>query len=102
MIIAVDFDGTLCTDKYPCIGEPNLKLLDMLRFMQSAYQYKIILWTCRTGAYLREAVEWCDRHGLVFDAVNANLPEIQKQWGGDTRKVFADIYIDDKMKPPVW
>ena len=26
-IIAVDFDGTLCENKYPDIGEPNMDLL---------------------------------------------------------------------------
>ena len=30
-IIAVDFDGTLCTDCYPEIGEPNDFLIAMLK-----------------------------------------------------------------------
>ena len=30
MIIAVDFDGTLCEHQYPEIGEPNLKLINIL------------------------------------------------------------------------
>ena len=34
--------------------------------------------------------------GLVFDAVNEPLPEQIKQWGNDTRKIYADYYIDDK------
>lgn len=29
-IIAVDFDGTLCENKYPEIGEPNMELIDFL------------------------------------------------------------------------
>ena len=29
-IIAVDFDGTLCENKYPKIGEPNKELIEQL------------------------------------------------------------------------
>lgn len=42
------------------------------------------------------AVEWCRLQGLVFDAVNEPLPEQIKRWGNDTRKIYADYYIDDK------
>lgn len=57
---------------------------------------KIILWTCRVGERLQEAVEWCKQYGLEFDAVNENLPETIEYWDGESRKVFADVYIDDK------
>ena len=30
MIIAVDFDGTLCENDYPRIGRPNTKLINHL------------------------------------------------------------------------
>ena len=32
---------------------------------------------------------------------NENLKEIQEKWGGDTRKVFCDFYIDDKNLLPI-
>ena len=57
---------------------------------------QIILWTSRAGADLENAVEWCRLQGLVFDAVNEPLPEQIKRWGNDTRKIYADYYIDDK------
>lgn len=95
MIIAVDFDGTLCENKYPLAGEPNTPLLDALRSLKKDFGAEIILWTCRTGKELDFAVEWCKSRGLIFDAVNENLPRIIKQFGGDNRKVFAHIYIDD-------
>ena len=94
-IIAVDFDGTLCENKYPNIGEPNEELINYLK-RRRAEGDKIILWTCRSTDLLREAVLWCYSYGLVFDAVNENLPEIIESFGSDTRKIFADIYIDDK------
>ena len=37
----------------------------------------------------------------IYDAVNENLPEIIERYGGDSRKIFADIYIDDRMKEPM-
>lgn len=95
MIIAVDFDGTLCEDKYPEIGKPNKIMIQVIQRAKDSGD-KIILWTCRNGEALDKAAEWCKQQGLEFDAINENLPEIQEKWGGDTRKVWADVYIDDK------
>ena len=95
MIIAVDFDGTLCENKYPLAGEPNTPLLDALRSLKKNDKAEIILWTCRVGKNLDFAVQWCREHGLEFDAVNENLPRIIKEFGGDNRKIFANTYIDD-------
>jgi 2-hydroxy-3-keto-5-methylthiopentenyl-1-phosphate phosphatase len=95
MIIAVDFDGTLCENDWPEIGEPNEELIDNLKQYQRK-GVKIILWTCRVGNLLDYALSWCQTRGLIFDAVNENLPEIIEKFGSDTRKVYADIYIDDR------
>lgn len=94
-IIAVDFDGTLCENKYPEIGKPNGVLIDALK-LRKDNGAKIILWTCRVGDQLEQAIDWCQDHGLTFDAVNQNLPEIVESFGGDCRKVFAHEYIDDR------
>lgn len=95
-IIAVDFDGTLCENKYPEIGKTRQEIVDNLIFEKFIMNSKIILWTCRTGKQLEEAVEWCKKQGLYFDAVNENLPEIVEAFGGDNRKICADEYWDDK------
>lgn len=94
-IIAVDFDGTLCEDKYPEIGEANRNLIEYL-IPARHYGCKLILWTSRSGDRLKEAVEWCKQQGLIFDAINENLPESIERFGGDSRKIFADQYIDDR------
>lgn len=94
-IYAVDFDGTLCESAFPGIGSPNMALIGHL-IKRRKQGNKIILWTCRVEERLKEAVEWCRSYGLEFDAVNKNLPEMIEQWGGESRKVFADVYIDDK------
>lgn len=94
-ILAVDFDGTLVSDKYPEIGGLNHTLVAFLNSAKSE-GVKLILWTCRNGEQLDQAVKFCADNGITFDAVNENLPEVQAIYGGDTRKVFADKYIDDK------
>ena len=95
-IIAVDFDGTLCENKWPEIGEPNTNLIGYLIEMRKSFGAKIILWTCRVGEMLDKAVNWCSEHGLEFDAVNENLPHMVERFGGNARKIFANMYIDDR------
>ena len=34
--------------------------------------------------------------GLKFDAVNENLPSTIDYFMNDTRKIYADVYVDDK------
>jgi hypothetical protein len=94
MIIAVDFDGTLCDFCFPHIGEPNKELIrDLIQAKRDGHY--LILWTCRTGEHLHEAVAWCAKHGLEFDRVNENLEEHIARYGGDSRKIFYHRLIDD-------
>lgn len=95
-IIAVDFDGCLCQNKFPDIGPPNYPVIDELINRQIDDGCKIILWTCRRSEQLEEALVWCKNRGLRFDAVNENLPEIIEMFGGDCRKVYAHEYWDDR------
>lgn len=98
-IAAIDFDGTLVEDKFPEIGDINVRLFNTCRMLKN-HGVKLILWSSRNGTQLQHAVDFCKEHGLEFDAVNENLPEVKQYYGGgDTRKVFADIYIDDKAVP---
>lgn len=94
-IIAVDFDGTLCKNRYPDIGEPIQEVIDKL-LEEQRNGAKLILWTCRCDKELTDAVEWCARHGIIFDAVNDHLPEMKEAFGNNTRKIFAHQYWDDR------
>ena len=94
-IIAVDFDGTLVDDNYPYIGGIKWNVWRKLEEARNNGA-KIVLWTCRDGVYLHEAVEFCKSNGLGFDSVNENLREVQELFNNDTRKVYADEYWDDK------
>lgn len=105
-IIAVDFDGTLVSNKFPDIGEPNEDLINFLIYLRQTQGIKLILWTSRNwsdayGDQLEQAVEFCYAKGLEFDAINENIQEVQDLTGEDTRKVYADIYIDDKSVPAI-
>lgn len=42
-IYAVDFDGALCDNKWPEIGEPNTELIGYLIMMQKMMGARIIL-----------------------------------------------------------
>lgn len=99
-IIAVDFDGTLCTFAWPGIGEPRKGVIEYIKRQKEKYGAKLILWTCREGRELEEAVAWCKEQGLIFDAVNDNIPENIELYGINNRKVFAHEYIDDKSISP--
>lgn len=90
MIIAVDYDGTLSID-----GKPNVQLLNRLRFEQSRGAI-VILWTCRCGESLIDAVNQLKQWAFTPNYVNANCPQAIKAFGHDSRKVYADVYIDDK------
>ena len=90
VIIAVDYDGTLLIG-----GELNLPLIQRIRQSQRKGAV-VILWTCREGQRLREAVAELRKAGLIPNLVNDNAPEIVRRLGYNPRKVLADIYIDDK------
>lgn len=94
-VFAVDFDGTLCKNAWPEIGEPHDEMIAAVKRLRQV-GHKIILWTCREGDDLIEALSWCAEQGLFFDAVNDNLEENKEFFGGNSRKIVADFYIDDK------
>ena len=90
MIIAVDFDGTLQKE-----GKTNTALFQRLIHAQRNGDI-IILWSCRTGNSLMEAVKISAEQGLRFNFVNENCPAVVRRFGTNPRKVYADLYIDDK------
>ena len=95
MVIAVDFDGTIVKHRYPRIGEEIPFAIETLKLLQQE-QHRLILWSVREGKLLDEAVEWCKNRGLEFYAVNKDYPEEQKDHQGFSRKLKADLFIDDR------
>jgi hydroxymethylpyrimidine pyrophosphatase-like HAD family hydrolase len=95
MKIAVDFDGTIVEHKYPKIGKLMPFAIETLIELQKQ-GYQLILWTYRAGKYLDEAVEFCKERGLEFYAVNKNNPDEILDETNTSRKIYADLYIDDR------
>lgn len=94
LIIAIDFDGTIVEHRYPFIGKIRPFAFETMEALQIK-GHRLILWSHRAGAKLEEAVKFCRSHGIEFYAVNKNFPE--EIWEGtDSRKILADIYIDDR------
>ena len=102
MIIAVDFDGTIVKHKYPVIGKEIPFAIETLRLLQEK-GHKLILWTYRHGKELEKAVDFCEKRGLIFHAINNNF-EGEEFDNSYSRKIYADIYIDDRnlMGIPEW
>ena len=99
MIIAVDFDGVLVQSAFPKIGEPDHEMVDLVRLLIQKPDVEVVLWTSRVDQPLEDAVAWCERMGLTFDAINDNAPSNKRKFGklypNGTRKVYAVYYLDD-------
>ena len=95
MIIAVDFDGTIVEHKYPKIGNEIPFAIETLKKLQED-RHRLILWSVREGELLEEAVNYCKKRGLEFYAVNTNYPEETGAHEHFSRKLKADLFIDDR------
>lgn len=95
-IIAVDFDGTIAKTRFPYIVSqiPESNLIIKWRKLG----HKVVLWTCREGEVLEQALQFCHEQGISFDGVNVN---VQTKYDDDPRKISADHYIDDKCPMPI-
>lgn len=94
-VIAVDFDNTIAKTRYPEIIELIPETIDFL-YKAKENGATIILWTCREGMVLEDAVRWCKMNNVPIDLINQNAPDRTEFWGNDSRKIGADLYIDDK------
>jgi len=95
MKIAVDFDGTIVEHRFPEIGKPRPMAFEVLKALKKD-GHKLILWSNREGKRLEEAVEFCKANGVEFYAVNSEFPQAGWTGSGVSRKIVADVYIDDK------
>jgi hypothetical protein len=95
MIIAVDFDGTLHTGEYPETGAPAPYAIETMKRLKSDGHY-LIIWSCRQGKCLVDMVNWLIEKNIPFDRINSNHPDNVVRHGYESRKVYADVYIDDR------
>ena len=85
-IIGVDFDGTLAISKgtYPKITGEIPEVIEYVKGEQ-ANGAQLILITMREDKELEDAVAWCKERGLVFDAINDNLPLLKEFFENNTQ-----------------
>jgi len=100
-IVAIDFDGTIYADGYPDIEEGHFvkDAIDSIKIIQNA-GWRTVLWTCREGDYLKDARQVLNDEGIYMDGYNENIltqEELDEFGFKDTRKIGADVYIDDKI-----
>ena len=93
MIIAIDFDGTIVHDRFPEVGEMMEGADCCIQRLRGDGHY-IIINTCRNGETLIDAINFLLEKRIPFDRVNDNHPGKTAEYGA-TRKVYADLYIDD-------
>ena len=94
-ILAIDFDGTIRKAKRA--DHSGLELMPHCKMiLKKLYNegFRLILWTCRSKAWLEEPVKLLIEADIMqyFECINENVKEIC--WW-DTRKIYADAYIDD-------
>lgn len=53
----------------------------------------IIIWTCRSGAFLNKMKEFLDKNNIPYDYINENYPGLDFI---TSRKIYADEYWDDR------
>lgn len=95
MIIAVDFDGTIVEHRYPEIGKEIPFATETLRRLMDD-GHKLILWSVREGKLLQDAVDWCEKRGVRFYAVNKDYEDHELEKRHYSRKIKAHVFIDDR------
>ena len=100
LTLAIDFDGTIVHNDYPRIGplRPGAR-----KAINTLYQkgHHIIIWTSRSGEMVEHARKFLIDNDIMFHSINQSNPEHVQEYGGDTRKIFADLYIDDRALFPL-
>jgi hydroxymethylpyrimidine pyrophosphatase-like HAD family hydrolase len=91
MIICIDFDGTIVKHEFPEIGDPVPNALECMRKIIDN-DHRIILYTMRSGQYLKDAVNYLEEHKIYLFGVNNNRE--QSMWTSSP-KIYAHLYIDD-------
>lgn len=107
VVLAVDFDGTICTVSYPEIGRERMGAKE---FINKLYDegYVIVINTCRSDDGKIQAAQMAKDflriRGIKYHFFNENPDFLIEYYGCDTRKISADVYIDDKclFQIPSW
>jgi hypothetical protein len=97
VVLMIDFDGTICENKFPEIGEPKPKAIEVMQALDKS-GFKIVIHTCRanpeiagqeeSNRYIKEMEDWLKENKIPYDDV----------WKG-VGKPIGHLYIDDNALP---
>lgn len=90
IIICVDFDNTLLP--YYDFEEDLCKTVIDTLHEAIALGARLILYTCRDGQDLNDAIEYCNSKGLNFEQINNHIITLPSQ----STKPYCNIMLDDK------
>jgi hypothetical protein len=99
-LIAVDFDDTICfgnneDDPSKTVYRFDMNAIRILKDFQKRGG-SIILWTCRSGKSLTDAMNEMAGIGFYPDYINYDHKMTIAKWGDNGKKVYADLYIDER------
>ena len=94
IIIAIDFDGTIVSHKFPRIGDLMLNARKVINKLYNQGFY-IIIWTCRGEKSLCEMIDFLSDAKILYHKINENAPYEMIKFK-PAPKIYYDILIDDR------
>jgi hypothetical protein len=94
-ILAIDFDDTIVDSDYPTV----IRLREGAKeYINKLYDdgFYIIIWTCRSKKHEQVAELYLLNHGIKFHKINQHHPQQLFLYEHESRKIYADVYVDDK------
>lgn len=104
VVLAIDFDGTICEAFYPEVGE---EMEGAKEYINRLYDegYVVIINTCRTDGEEFKARSMAEcflkARGIKYHLINENYSPLIDLYGIDCRKISADVYVDDRGLVPL-
>jgi hypothetical protein len=90
LIVAVDFDSTLCPYKDIEMGS-GYAVVELVRKLKKA-GCTIIIWTASEPERWDDIKKWLEDYDVQWDYFNDNSPKVKfKQ-----RKIYANAFLDDR------
>ena len=94
LVLAIDFDGTIAQTEFPLIIGLMPHAKEVLTTLHDE-GHIIVINSCRINKPAEMMQQFLDEHGIPYHHINENPPHRTKMYDGDSRKISADIYIDD-------
>jgi len=95
LTISIDFDGVLNDSEYPEIGEIDSGKIRIIRDWIDR-GHTVIFNSCRPTDIIEKVLKPYFMFGRAcYSYFNSSTHENIEKFGDETRKIYADVYIDD-------